>query len=224
MASSTHDGLPSVSTISKEIKKLALSVSISGKSGDCGCGGGPDAGHVNGCSQGLADLDSSDNTPKSPGSVFSQSALKESSGCILSGLLLCCWDNILGPKLRHLWEVGAKDGLLTHRNLLYIASHTLSGEICRDLLSSTIDFKFYALQEREVVLTAFIFGTLGVGDLAVHSLCVILPHDQLSRYLHWQPLCVRYIHRAIPKLRVLLEKVSLMTKIYVIVTLEGVYI
>lgn len=203
--------LDSVVKMQKQANKLTLNVNMVNVSQDTS---GTDAScnHItektDGCSNCLS-VSVLAQTPKSPNSVYSQSVLADSSGCILSGILLCCWDNILGPKLRHLWQVQATDGLLSHSNLLYIASHTLSGEICRDLLSSTIDFKFYALQEREVVLTAFIFGTLGVGDLAVHSLCAILPHEQLSRYLHWHPLCVQYIHRAVPRLRVLLEKESL---------------
>ena len=147
-------------------------------------------------------------SPKSPSSVFSSSNLPETSGGIVSGILLCYWDNILGPKICHLWASQLKDASLERKTLRYVANHTLSGEICRDLLDPRVDSKFYVLRDKHAVVTAFVFGAMSKGDLAVHSLSVIIPYVELASYLHWHQLCVSHITRVVAKLRVLLEKVG----------------
>lgn len=148
-------------------------------------------------------------SPKSPSSMFTSSKLPDSSGAIIAGILLCYWDNILGPKIRHLWASHLKDTAnpLKSKTLNFVASHTLSGEICRDLLDPTVDSKFYVLQDKQVVVTSFVFGGMSKGDLAVHSLSVIIPHVELASYLHWHQLCVSHVTRLVTKLRILLEKV-----------------
>ena len=147
--------------------------------------------------------------PKSPSSIFSCSTLPDSSSSIIAGVLLCYWDNILGPKIRHLWTSELKDSPLQMKTLNFIANHTLSGEICRDLLDPSVDSKFYVLRDKQVIVTSFVFGGMGKGDLAVHSLSVIIPYVELTLYLNWHQLCVSHVSHLVVKLRILLEKVTI---------------
>lgn len=144
-------------------------------------------------------------SPKSPSSVFSKTVLENSKGCILNAILLSQWDNILGPKIRHLWT-SENPNNVTLPVLTHIASHTLSGEICRDPTAGDIDTKFYVMKDKGLVITAFVFGAMGLNDMAVHSLSVIVPHSQLSTFLHLYDLSLSWIRRFITKLRILLDR------------------
>ena len=149
-------------------------------------------------------------SPKSPSSVFTKSTLNSSKSKegLISCLVLCNWDNIMGPKVRHLWMSESMDNV-TMDTLVNIATHTLSGEICRDPLDSNIDTKFYAMKEKGIIVTSVIFGAMGLHDMSVHSLSLIVPHSQMKRYLQLHELCLSWISYFIAKLRILLEKVKL---------------
>ncbi len=146
-------------------------------------------------------------SPKSPSSIFTKSTLANSKKSIISCLVLCNWDNIMGPKVRHLWMSEEMDTNITLDTLVNIATHTLSGEIMRDPLDSNVDTKFYPMKEKGIVITSFIFGAMGLNDMSVHSLSVIVPYKELSRYLQLHDLCLSWITLYITKLRILLEKV-----------------
>ena len=145
-------------------------------------------------------------SPKSPSSVFTKSTLQHTKEGLVSCLVLCNWDNIMGPKVRHLWMSENMDNV-TMDTLVNIATHTLSGEICRDPLDSNIDTKFYAMKEKGIIVTSVIFGAMGLHDMTVHSLSMIVPHSQMKRYLQLHELCLAWISYFIFKLRILLEKV-----------------
>ena len=147
-------------------------------------------------------------SPKSPSSVFTKSTLNHSKEGFVSCLVLCNWDNIMGPKVRHLWMSESMDNV-TMDTLVNIATHTLSGEICRDPLDSNIDTKFYAMKEKGIIVTSVIFGAMGLHDMTVHSLSLIVPHSQMKRYLQLHELCLSWISYFISKLRILLEKVKM---------------
>ncbi len=145
-------------------------------------------------------------SPKSPSSVFTKSTLENSRDGLVSCVVLCNWDNIMGPKVRHLWMSEGMDNV-TMDALVNIANHTLSGEICKDPLDSNIDTKFYALKEKDLIVTSLIFGAMGLHDMALHSLCIIVPLSEMKRYLQLHDLCLAWISHFIAKLRILLEKV-----------------
>ena len=144
-------------------------------------------------------------SPKSPSSIFTKTVLEGSKGSIISAILLSQWDNILGPRIRHLWT-NENQNNITLDILNHVASHTLSGEICRDPTERDIDTKFYVIKDKGVVVTAFVFGAMGLSDMAVHSLSIIVPHSQLNSFLHLHDLSLRWLTRFISKLRILLEK------------------
>lgn len=146
-------------------------------------------------------------SPTSPSSVFSKSVIAAMDDCILDGVLLSQWDNILGPRIRHLWLTSSPQGF-TLDMLNHVATQTLCGDICRDPESPHIDTKLYIVKEKNIVIHTFIFGAMGKADLAVHSLSLIIALAEYTSYLQVHNLCSTWMHRLLAKLRVLLEKVT----------------
>ena len=146
-------------------------------------------------------------SPISPSSVFGKSTIEQSKGCIIITALLSYWDNILGPRIRHQWCVEGEETIKTE-TLTYVASHTLSGEICRNTMDSNIDTVFCVVKDRDLVVISFIFGAVDKGEMAVHSLSLLVRHSNLKAFLAVQELCTEWNRRLVGKLRVLMEKVS----------------
>jgi hypothetical protein len=147
-------------------------------------------------------------SPVSPSSMFGKSVIEQSRGCIVLTALLSYWDNILGPRIRHQWYVEGEEAGLSADTLTYVASHTLSGEICRNTMDSSIDTVFCVVKDRDLVVHSFIFGALDHGEMAVHSLSLLVRHSNLDAFLAVQELCTEWNKRLVGKLRVLMEKVS----------------
>jgi len=147
-------------------------------------------------------------SPKTPSSVFGRTVIEESQSSVILAVVLSHWDNILGPRIRHLWHIRSLEEQINADILHYIASHTLSGEICRDPSDSNIDSKFYVLQDKQLIVTAFLFSAVDKSDLVVHSLSVIVHYKNLHIYLNWQQLTTSWMYRGVAKLRILLDKVG----------------
>lgn len=145
-------------------------------------------------------------SPKTPSSTFGRTVIEESQSSVILAVVLSHWDNILGPRIRHLWHIRTLEEQINADVLHYIASHTLSGEICRDPTDSNIDSKFYVLQDKQLIVTAFLFSAIDKGDLVVHSLSVIVHYKHLHIYLNWQQLTTSWMYRGVAKLRILLDK------------------
>lgn len=146
-------------------------------------------------------------TPLSPSSKYTKSVLTDISDSVFSAVALSTWDNILGPRLQHVWKfpssVAPKSDLLSH-----VTRQVLSCEICRDLCNSSIDYKFYNLPDRGVIIPAFIFSAKGPCGLAVHALSLVLPSSELHFYLEIHPVVQCCFQRLVGKLRIILDKVS----------------
>nr|KAG5700798.1 hypothetical protein BaRGS_035001 [Batillaria attramentaria] len=68
----------------------------------------------------------------------------------MDAVVFCHWDNILGPRLEHVWYIS--DRPQPHVNILrFITSQVLSGEICRELDTSHVDFKFFDIPDKGVL-------------------------------------------------------------------------
>ena len=143
---------------------------------------------------------------KSPSTAFTQTPLQNAEKCIVQSVLLSYWDNILGPKIHHLWYNPTEE-LLSRKMLSYISSHTLNGEICRELTESSVDNKIYFIAEESLIVTAFIFSAMSKMGMSVFSLSVITPMCYKKTYLSWHELCVLWMTRSIGKFRILLDKV-----------------
>lgn len=144
-------------------------------------------------------------TPLSPSSKYTKSVLTDISDSVFSAVALSTWDNILGPRLQHVWKFpnspAPKSDLLSH-----VTRQVLSCEICRDLSNSSIDYKFYNLPDRGVIIPAFIFSAKGPCGLAVHALSLVLPSSELHFYLEIHPVVQCCFQRLVGKLRIILDK------------------
>lgn len=148
-------------------------------------------------------------TPSSPSSKYSKSRLLDidPTKSPFRGFVLAFWDNILGPRTRHVWNVDYEN-LLKSDLLTHVTSQVLSCEICRDPYKCDIDFKFYNLPHKGVIVPAFVFSAKGSHGLAVHSLYVVIPSSELRFYLDVHELLQCCLQRLTGKFRVLLDKVS----------------
>ncbi|XP_046338525.1 guanine nucleotide exchange factor C9orf72-like [Haliotis rufescens] len=144
-------------------------------------------------------------TPLSPSSAFSTSKISDISQSYIDTVLLCHWDNILGPRLEHVWYV---DGCSKPHNttLRHICSQVLSGEICRDVSCSQIDYKFYDMPDKSIVVPAFIFSAQTDHGLGMHAIAFVVPNSELSIYLKHHGLILCWMTRLIGKFRIFLNR------------------
>lgn len=149
-------------------------------------------------------------TPASPSSTISHSTLNgvTVADSPFRGIALAFWDNILGPRTRHVWNINPENPLRSQL-LSLITSQVLSCEICRDPYKSEIDFKFYNLPHKDVVVPSFVFSAKGQYGISVHALYVVLSITELKFYVDIHETLQCCFHRLARKLRVILEKVIL---------------
>lgn len=134
--------------------------------------------------------------------IYGISQLKRNS--IIKAVTLSAWDNILGPKLIHLWKT--ENCSVEQNTLNYISVQTLNAEICRDITKGYVDTKFYMLAEKGWMVLSYIFGAMSKTGVAVHSLAVVMKHEDLKVYLAWRKLMDSWLRRYIGKIRILMEK------------------
>lgn len=146
-------------------------------------------------------------TPMSPSSIYAQKMLVDIPHCFMDAILFCHWDNILGPRLEHVWYV--IDRPQPHINILrFITSQVLSGEICRELNTSRIDFKFFDIPDKGIVIPSFVFSARKGVDLGLHAVAMVVPNSELSLFLQVSNLMQSWLIRIISRFRVLLEKTN----------------
>uniref|UniRef100_A0A674NJM8 C9orf72-SMCR8 complex subunit n=1 Tax=Takifugu rubripes TaxID=31033 RepID=A0A674NJM8_TAKRU len=108
---------------------------------------------------------SSGGPPQSPAVAKTEVALE--GECPLLAATFAYWDNILGPRVHHIWApkcdhlVFLSDGEVT-----FLANHTLNGEILRSAECGAVDVKFFVLAEKGVIITELAFY------LPLHNICV----------------------------------------------------
>ncbi|RUS72347.1 hypothetical protein EGW08_019883, partial [Elysia chlorotica] len=151
-----------------------------------------------------------DCSPLSPSSSFSVSSIGNIEHSFVDALLLCGWDNILGPRLEHVWYVRGRPQ--PHTNILrYVTTQALSGEICRDVYSNQIDFKFFDIPDKGIIIPTFVFSAQGLKGLALKALALVIPNSELPLYLHQDELIQAWFTRIVAKLRVICAKVNFAT-------------
>lgn len=156
---------------------------------------------------------SSARTPLSPSSDFTTSIIKDVPDSIFKAVLLVHWDNILGPRIHHVWTIDGTPNL-SSSDLRCITGQVLSSEICRDVDSSFVDFKFFNLTHKEIIVPAFVFCAKGSYGLGVHGLAVVLSQGELQLYLEIHELLQRCFQRLAYKIRVILDTVCIYIKKY----------
>ncbi|XP_032865904.2 guanine nucleotide exchange C9orf72 homolog isoform X2 [Tyto alba] len=116
------------------------------------------------------------------------------------------WDNILGPRVRHIWAPKTEQVLLSDGEITFLANHTLNGEILRSAESGAIDVKFFVLAEKRVIIVSLIFDGNWNGDRSTYGLSIILPQSELGFYLPLHRVCVDRLTHIIRKGRIWMHK------------------
>lgn len=143
----------------------------------------------------------------SPSSKYIVSQLVDCEEPLVSTFIFNYWDNILGPRIKHVWYNG-REPFLDSSTLLQICKQGLASELCRDLTNSTTDWRIHTIPDKGLVAVVFVFSANGTNGLSLHSLTLIILLERLQYFLHLLELIHSWINRMIGKLRVLLEKVS----------------
>ncbi|XP_021384926.1 guanine nucleotide exchange factor C9orf72 homolog isoform X1 [Lonchura striata] len=116
------------------------------------------------------------------------------------------WDNILGPRVRHIWAPKTEQVHLSDGEITFLANHTLNGEILRNAESGAIDVKFFVLAEKRVIIVSLIFDGNCNGDRSTYGLSIILPQSELGFYLPLHRVCVDRLTHIIRKGRIWMHK------------------
>ncbi|KAG7279193.1 hypothetical protein CRUP_024394 [Coryphaenoides rupestris] len=127
--------------------------------------------------------------------------------CPLLAATFAYWDNILGPRVRHIWAPrGDQSLLLSDGEITFLANHTLNGEILRSAECGAVDVKFFVLAEKGVIIVSLIFDGELKGDKNTCALSIILPQTELSFYLPLHAICVERFQHVIRKGRIWMQK------------------
>ncbi|XP_065153125.1 guanine nucleotide exchange factor C9orf72 homolog [Paramisgurnus dabryanus] len=127
--------------------------------------------------------------------------------CPMLAATFAYWDNILGPRVRHIWAPrGQGLSLLSDGEVTFLANHTLNGEILRSAESGAVDVKFFVLAEKGVIIVSLIFDGELKGDKNTCALSIILPQSELSFYLPLHSVCVERLKHIIRKGRICMQK------------------
>ncbi|KAL7988645.1 hypothetical protein Chor_007564 [Crotalus horridus] len=143
--------------------------------------------------------------PPSPAVAKTEIALSGESPLLAA--TFAYWDNILGPRVRHIWAPKTEQQLLSDGEITFLANHTLNGEILRNAESSAIDVKFFVLSEKGVIIVSLIFDGNWNGDRSTYGLSIILPQSELNFYLPLHRVCVDRLTHIIRKGRIWMHKI-----------------
>ena len=122
--------------------------------------------------------------------------------CPVYGLVLCCWNNILGPHTKQLWLTEGKPGF-TPEHVNYLSTHTLTS--CEQP-QSTVDTKMLILPDRGIVVTVFLFSGHDGDEKTVFALSLVVPYKEYTWYLPLHEFCAARLTGMIRKLQVLQDK------------------
>lgn len=128
--------------------------------------------------------------------------------CPLLAATFAYWDNILGPRVHHIWAPKCDRLMfLSDGEVTFLANHTLNGEILRSAECGAVDVKFFVLAEKGVIIVSLIFDGELKGDKNTCALSVILPQTELAFYLPLHNICVDRLKHVIRKGRIWMQKV-----------------
>ncbi|MBN3321114.1 CI072 protein, partial [Atractosteus spatula] len=142
--------------------------------------------------------------PQSPAVAKTEVVLEGKSPLLAA--TFAYWDNILGPRVRHIWAPKSEQVLLSDGEITFLANHTLNGEILRSAECGAVDVKFFVLAEKGVIIVSLIFDGDLKGDKNTWALSIILPQTELSFYLPLHTVCVERLKHIIRKGRIWMQK------------------
>uniref|UniRef100_A0A3Q2Q9E7 C9orf72-SMCR8 complex subunit n=1 Tax=Fundulus heteroclitus TaxID=8078 RepID=A0A3Q2Q9E7_FUNHE len=145
--------------------------------------------------------------PQSPAVAKTEVAVE--GDCPLLAATFAYWDNILGPRVRHIWAPrGEQLMYLSDGEVTFLANHTLNGEILRSAECGAVDVKFFVLAEKGVIIVSLIFDGELKGDKNTCALSIILPQAELAFYLPLHAVCVERLKHVIRRGRIWMQKVG----------------
>uniref|UniRef100_A0A3Q3N046 C9orf72-SMCR8 complex subunit n=1 Tax=Labrus bergylta TaxID=56723 RepID=A0A3Q3N046_9LABR len=143
--------------------------------------------------------------PQSP--AVAKSEVVVDGECPLLAATFAYWDNILGPRVRHIWTPkGDQLMFLSDGEVTFLANHTLNGEILRSAECGAVDVKFFVLAEKGVIIVSLIFDGELKGDKNTCALSIILPQTELAFYLPLHTICVERLKHVIRRGRIWMQK------------------
>ena len=130
----------------------------------------------------------------------------EFKSSLFNGIVLSYWDNIIGPRLSHLWL--ECEERCTEESVKYVVTHALNGELTRQAPPNAVDTKLFINKERGLVFSTYIFTGMskGAGE-TLYSLSLLLSFSALKEYMQYQELVDVRMKLLVAKLRVFQEKV-----------------
>ncbi|XP_033101066.1 guanine nucleotide exchange C9orf72-like isoform X1 [Anneissia japonica] len=120
----------------------------------------------------------------------------------VDAIILCLWNNILGPHIEHVWMTEGRRHF-DYDCIKFVCKHTISSS---DEYSSAVHTKFLVLSERAILITSSIFTAEIQSGNTVYALSLVFPHSNLQWYLPLHEFCVIQMDILVTKLRVLLKK------------------
>ncbi|XP_071800208.1 guanine nucleotide exchange factor C9orf72-like [Asterias amurensis] len=128
--------------------------------------------------------------------------LPDTGDCPVYGLVLCCWNNILGPHSKCVWLTVDKKKF-TQDHINYLSTRMLTS--CEQP-QSTIDSKILILPDRGIVVAVFLFSGHDRDEKTIFALSLVIPHEEYTWYLPIHEMCSERLTGMIRKLRVLQDK------------------
>ncbi|XP_071508094.1 guanine nucleotide exchange factor C9orf72 homolog [Diadema antillarum] len=122
--------------------------------------------------------------------------------CPAHAIILCAWNNILGPHLQHVWQTEGKPEM-SQEMIHYLTTHTLTSS---DQPQSAIETKTLYLRDKDLVISTFLFSGCDHQEKTVFALSLIIPYGLKSWYLPLEDFCAARLTAMISKLRVLQDK------------------
>ncbi|XP_055719393.1 guanine nucleotide exchange factor C9orf72-like [Salvelinus fontinalis] len=143
--------------------------------------------------------------PQSP--TVAKTEVTVEGECPIFAATFAYWDNILGPRVCHIWAPRCEQPLLlSDGEVTFLANHTLNGEILRSAECGAVDVKFFVLAEKGVIIISLIFDGELKGDKNTCALSIILPQTELAFYLPLHMVCVERLKHIIRKGRIWMQK------------------
>ncbi|XP_064784121.1 guanine nucleotide exchange factor C9orf72-like isoform X2 [Oncorhynchus masou masou] len=143
--------------------------------------------------------------PQSP--TVAKTEVTVEGECPIFAATFAYWDNILGPRVCHIWAPRCEQPLLlSDGEVTFLANHTLNGEILRSTECGAVDVKFFVLAEKGVIIISLIFDGELKGDKNTCALSIILPQTELAFYLPLHTVCVDRLKHIIRKGRIWMQK------------------
>ncbi|XP_071839937.1 guanine nucleotide exchange factor C9orf72-like [Apostichopus japonicus] len=122
--------------------------------------------------------------------------------CPAQGLLLCYWNNIIGPHAHCVWQIAGKPEF-TQEQLKYLSTHTLTSS---DNPASAINSKLLFLEDQDAIVHIFLFSGYQRSQKVTFALSLVIPFQLKDWYLSVHSFCEMRLTSMVRRLRVLQEK------------------